>query len=153
MRSLFLRSIVLLSTLALAAACGNDEYIPPGDDAEPDANTVEPDAPATAPTVTATATPTTLAAGDTTTLTITVTNFTLEAPAGQPNAVGVGHYHVYLDAETGPNYLVADSTPTVVVMIPNATTAGPHTLKVQLFENDHTALVPEVFDVIDITVQ
>src|SRR4051812_34741721 len=50
-----------------------------------------------APTVKMEITPTTMAAGDTVQATITVTDFVLEKPAGQPNQAGHGHYHIYLD--------------------------------------------------------
>lgn len=134
--------------LAMAACGGGDDDMPMFD--APPGN---PDA-STAPGVSATAAPDTLAADEMTTLTITTTNFILDpAAVGMANEAGHGHYHVYLDNETGANYLAADAAATVMVTIPAGTTAGPHTLKVQLFENDHTPLSPEVSAVVNITIQ
>jgi hypothetical protein len=141
MKSLALCTI-LASGFALAACGGDDE----GDDdgAEPDAST--------APSVSATAANTSVVAGSAVNLQIDAENFTLEAPVDQPNADGHGHYHVYLDNATGGDYLAADASASVAVTIPAATSAGAHTLKVQLFNNDHSALSPEVSDTVDITV-
>lgn len=130
------------------AACGGGD-----DGGNPDAPPAGPDA-NTAPSVAATPDVTTVAAGGDVVLTITATNFTLvDFSTAPPNAPGEGHYHVYLDNETGANYLAADFMGTTTVTIPAATAAGAHTLKVQLFENDHMPLAPEVSTVVNITVQ
>jgi len=105
------------------------------------------------PTVQLEVTPTTMAAGDTIQGTVTVTNFVLEAPAGQPNQSGHGHYHIYLDGGTGGNYLVAGQTPTTPIKIPANTTPGAHTLRISLGQNNHAEVTPTVEDIVDITVQ
>ena len=105
-----------------------------------------------APTVHLTVDPTTMQASDTVTATVDVTNFVLEAPVGQPNQPGHGHYHIYLDQASGADYLVANQTHTIPVQIPQGTTVGAHTLKVTLGENDHAPLSPPVEDHVDIMV-
>jgi hypothetical protein len=142
MKSLALCTI-LASGFALAA-CGGDDEGGDDDGATPDAST--------APAVAASAGNTSVIAGSAINLQIDTENFTLEPPEGQANADGHGHYHVYLDNATGGDYLAADASNSVAVTIPAATSAGAHTLKIQLFENDHTALSPEVSDTVDITV-
>jgi hypothetical protein len=62
----------------------------------------------------------------------TVTNFTLEAPNGQPNVQGHGHGHLFLDAAT--NYAAAGISPLTAMGVP----AGMHKLKVELHNNDHS---------------
>jgi hypothetical protein len=140
-----MKSLFLISSICAAlsvAACGGDNNT--GDDV--DAST------GGAASVTATPSATTVAPGGTLTLTISVQNFTLEAPAGQPNQAGHGHYHVYLDDAEGTDYLVADASTTVDVTIPPATADGAHTLKVELYNNDHSEITGEPEDVLDITV-
>ncbi len=104
------------------------------------------------PTVHLTIDPTTMKGGDTVTATVDVTHFVLEAPAGQPNQPGHGHYHIYLDQASGGDYLVANQTPSVPVQIPQGTTVGAHTLRVSLGNNDHSPLSPPVEDHVDIMV-
>lgn len=106
-----------------------------------------------APTVELSLSTTTSAPGGTVDATVTVTNFVLEAPQGQPNQAGHGHYHIYLDNASGGNYLVADQEPTTSFKIPVATSGGAHSIRVSLGANDHAALVPAVEDKVDITVQ
>jgi len=96
--------------------------------------------------------PSTMKAGDVVQASITVENFVLEAPAGQPNEDGHGHFHVYLDGAKGTDYLIADQSPTVDLTIPADTAPGPHTLRISLGENSHAPLDPPVEDVVDITV-
>lgn len=108
---------------------------------------------ALAPTVTLTVDPTTMAAGATIDGTVVVENFILEAPTGQPNEAGHGHYHIYLDQATGTNYLTNGQTTAVSITIPSGTSAGAHTLRISLGQNGHAALSPPVEDIIDITVQ
>lgn len=70
---------------------------------------------------------------------IRVANFMLRPFATQTGTTpNVGHYHVYLDANTGGNYLIADSTTTPMVTIPTGTAPGPHTLNVSLRYDDHS---------------
>lgn len=97
--------------------------------------------------------PAMVAAGEMITATVTVQNFVLEAPEGQGNEPGHGHFHIYLDDATGTNYLLAGETGTVEVRIPAGTPAGPHTLRVNLGQNNHAPLVPAVEDIVDIVVQ
>ncbi len=138
--------------LAMAmGACGGDDDNPPAPDAPPGAADAGPDASAGA-TVSASAAPDTLMADEVTMVTITVTNFTLEAPGGA-NADGHGHYHIYLDNETGANYLVADFVSPVAVTIPAGTAAGAHTLRVALHNNDHSPVAPAVETTVNITIQ
>jgi len=134
----------MISALVLAlAACGGDD----GHDHDHDADAN------LSPSVTATSNGSTVIAGEAITLSITATNFELVDPAtNTTNADGHGHYHVYLDNATGGDYLVADFAATAQVTIPAATSAGAHTLKVQLFNNDHSAITPEVSDTVAITV-
>ena len=99
--------------LWLVAACGDDH--------------------ASSPTLTASADRTTLLAGESLDVTVAVTGFELVDPASAPpNRDGEGHYHVYLDDATGPDYLVATSALTTSVTIPDTTTPGAHVLHVVL---------------------
>ena len=104
------------------------------------------------PSVELTVTPETMAAGDTVAATVTVQNFVLEEPVGQPNEDGYGHFHIYLDDATGIDYLLAGQDPEVNVEIPADTTPGAHTLRVSLGKNNHAPLSPAVEDIVDITV-
>ncbi|HLF06875.1 MAG TPA: hypothetical protein VI893_06880, partial [Thermoplasmata archaeon] len=75
-----------------------------------------------------------------------MTNFTLNASAiGKNNTPGEGHYHIFLDGvyKDLSGYDTFNLT---------RLKAGNHTLKVQLFNNNHSAVVPAVFDEISITV-
>ncbi|MCK8519591.1 fasciclin domain-containing protein [Methanoculleus sp. 7T] len=99
-----------------------------------------------------------VAAGNVT-VSVNVTNFTLVEPTGQPNAPGEGHLHYYLDAvvptnasapaipETG-GYVVSTNTSYTWENV----TPGAHNLSVQLVNNDHTPLIPLVFDMVNVTV-
>ncbi|MCB9648080.1 MAG: hypothetical protein H6730_15930 [Deltaproteobacteria bacterium] len=115
------------------------------------------------PSVSVTADKSSLASGDTVTLTVTVENFELRAPAqalraahgdeeqtaGEVTSDG-GHYHVYLDS-TDVNPLTMAWTPTVNVTVTAST--GPHQLIVRLNADDHRFLVPEVKAHVDLTVE
>ncbi|MBK06567.1 MAG: hypothetical protein CL920_29465 [Deltaproteobacteria bacterium] len=106
-----------------------------------------------APSVTATPDKTTIAAGDKITLTVTAQNFSIDASQiGKANSPGVGHYHVYLDNETGNNYLYAGADAKAVITIPGTTAAGAHTLRVSLRNNDHSAVSPAVEATVNFTV-
>ncbi len=92
------------------------------------------------------------------TVSVNVTNFTLIEPTGQPNAAGEGHLHYYLDApvptnasapaipETG-DYVVSANTSYTWENV----TAGEHNLSVQLVNNDHTPLIPLMFETVNVT--
>ncbi|MDI6867814.1 cupredoxin domain-containing protein [Methanoculleus sp.] len=93
------------------------------------------------------------------TVEVNVTNFTLVEPTGQPNAPGEGHLHYYLDAPVPTN----ESEPAIppvggYVISTNLShtwenvTPGEHNLSVQLVNNDHTPLIPLVFETINVTV-
>jgi hypothetical protein len=70
---------------------------------------------------------------------------------GQPAAQnpGVGHWHVYVDGKYA-GLSVSD-----VVSLPNdampSIAAGPHEIKVQLHNTDHTPVVPEATDAVNVT--
>jgi len=99
-----------------------------------------------------------VAAGNVT-VSVNVTNFTLVEPTGQPNAPGEGHLHYYLDAPVPTN----ESEPAIpetggYVVSANLShtwenvTAGEHNLSVQVVNNDHTPLIPLVFETVNVTV-
>ncbi len=94
------------------------------------------------------------------TVSVNVTNFTLVEPTGQPNAAGEGHLHYYLDAPVPTN----ESAPAIpetggYVISTNLSytwenvTAGEHNLSVQLVNNDHTPLIPLVFETVNVTAE
>lgn len=93
------------------------------------------------------------------TVTVNVTNFSVENKAGQPNVAGEGHLHFYLDvdAPTTPGQPAAPAGG-VWAHVPNTTYTftnvlpGTHTITVQLVNNDHTPLIPIVVDTITINV-
>jgi plastocyanin len=99
-----------------------------------------------------------VAAGNVT-VSVNLTNFTLVEPTGQPNAPGEGHLHYYLDAvvptnasapaipETG-GYVISTNTSYTWENV----TAGAHNLSVQVVNNDHTPIIPLVFDTVNVTV-
>lgn len=107
----------------------------------------------TDPTVSLSVNPSTLSAGDTTVGTVTVSNFVLEQPAGQPSIDGHGHYRIYLDDATGGSYLVTDQVASVDIVIPLNASNGAHTLRVELANNDETPLDPSVEGTASITLE
>jgi len=99
-----------------------------------------------------------VAAGNVT-VEVNVTNFTLVEPTGQPNAPGEGHLHYYLDAPVPTNESEPAIPPTGGYVISTNlshtwenVTAGEHNLSVQLVNNDHTPLIPLMFDTVNVTV-
>jgi len=93
------------------------------------------------------------------TVEVNVTNFTLVEPTGQANAPGEGHLHYYLDAPVPTN----ESAPAIpetggYVVSTNLShtwenvTAGEHNLSVQLVNNDHTPLIPLMFETVNVIV-
>ena len=99
-----------------------------------------------------------VAAGNVT-IEVNLTNFTLVEPTGQPNAPGEGHLHYYLDAPIPTN----ESAPAIpeiggyVVSINDSytwenVTPGEHNFSVQVVHNDHTPLIPLVYDLVNVTV-
>ncbi|WP_221056356.1 cupredoxin domain-containing protein [Methanoculleus chikugoensis] len=99
-----------------------------------------------------------VAAGNVT-VSVNVTNFTLVAPTGQPNVPGEGHLHYYLDAVV-PTNASAPAIPKTggYVISTNLShtwenvTPGAHNFSVQAVNNDHTPLIPLVFDTVNVTV-
>jgi outer membrane protein assembly factor BamB/plastocyanin len=121
--------------------------------------TPEPTVPAAAPmlAITSPAEGDRVPAGNVT-VEVEVENFTLVEPTGQDNVPGEGHIHYYLDAlplenpdepaipETG-DYAVSTNTSYTWENV----TPGKHILAAQLVNNDHTPIVPLVYDVINVT--
>ncbi|WP_332450740.1 cupredoxin domain-containing protein [Methanoculleus sp.] len=99
-----------------------------------------------------------VAAGNVT-VDVNLTNFTLVEPTGQPNAPGEGHLHYYLDAPI-PTNASAPAIPATggYVISTNLSytwenvTAGEHNFSVQVVNNDHTPLIPLVFETVNVTV-
>ncbi len=101
-------------------------------------------------------------AGGNVTVTVQVTNFNVVDKQGQASVPGEGHLHFYLDVIPIP------SIPGQPAIPPNANATwahvsgttytftnvpqGIHTFSVQLVNNDHTPVIPEVIDNITITV-
>ena len=93
------------------------------------------------------------------TVTIEVANFNVTDKSGQSNVAGEGHVHYFLDVE-------APTAPGVPAVVDRGTWAytatttytftrvvdGPHTISVELINNDHTPLVPPVVDKISFTI-
>ncbi|MDD4567465.1 amicyanin [Methanoculleus chikugoensis] len=99
-----------------------------------------------------------VAAGNVT-VSVNVTNFTLVEPTGQVNAPGEGHLHYYLDAPVPMNASEPAIPPTGgYVISTNLThtwenvTPGAHNFSVQVVNNDHTPIIPLVFDTVNVTV-
>lgn len=76
-------------------------------------------------------------------LTLSIGDFTLED--GSTNAIGRGHYHVWVDGA----YFEYGTTDTFLV---SRLGEGTHTIRVDLVNNDHTPLSPSVADEITVTV-
>ena len=75
-----------------------------------------------------------------------VKNFVFTDPAGQPKAMNTGHIHVFLDGTYYSLWPSAGSIPF------NELKAGSHTIKLQLVNNDHSALSPDASQTITVTV-
>ena len=101
---------------------------------------------------------TTLSAGNVT-ITANVTNFNLVPKYGQRNVLGEGHIHYYFDVPVprtiGKPAVTAAGTFVPIVneswTWPNVK-PGKHNFSVQLANNDHTPLIPLVFDQVNVTV-
>ncbi len=79
-------------------------------------------------------------------LEVEVTNFMLNSSAvGGTNAPGEGHYHIYINGD-----LVGPYTDLMVTL--TDLPAGDHELKVELKNNDHSALGVEAMDMIQFTI-
>jgi hypothetical protein len=115
-----MRSAVLAGLVACLAGCGDDDATP---------------------TIAATADVTMLRAGEEMILTVTVSGFSLVDPGpAPPNASGQGHFHVYLDTASGASYLLATHETMPHILVPEGTSAGAHTLRLELVENDHSPI-------------
>ncbi|MBE0481505.1 MAG: hypothetical protein IBX68_11070, partial [Dehalococcoidia bacterium] len=100
--------------------------------------------------------------GNETTVEVEVENFELVDEIGEMAEEGRGHIIYYLDIEppTEPNMPALPenenatwvATPDTSYTFENVT-AGPHTVYVQLVNNDHTPLDPPVTDQVDFTVE
>jgi hypothetical protein len=79
-------------------------------------------------------------------LEIAVTNFMLNGSAmGMMSVPGEGHYHLFInDVLIGPS---VDLMRTLEDL-----PAGTHELKVELYHNDHTPLIPRIMDMIHFTI-
>ena len=132
-------NLALLPILCVGASCKKDDNLNPVPDAA---------------TVTAIINPMTLAPGGEFTVTLALTNFTLD-PAGynRENEAGKGHYAVYVDQQS-ENYLLGDSTDNPgTFTLPTDLEAGSHQIIVALRNNDRTPLEPAVTDSKPITVE
>jgi hypothetical protein len=77
---------------------------------------------------------------------VMIENFTMNASAiGMDNMPGEGHYHIYIN-----DGLVGPYTDLMVLIedLPD----GMHMMKVELVNNDHSPLVPPVYDMADFTI-
>lgn len=83
--------------------------------------------------------------GDELTLTVTVSDFTLDAgKLNEANETGIGHFRVYLDDATGDDYLAMSGDPKTTVKVPDDITDGSHEVRVALHNNDQSPLSPPV---------
>ncbi len=100
---------------------------------------------------------TTIPAGNVT-VTATVTNFKLVNMLGGASAAGEGHIHFYMDVPV-PSIPGKPALTAVGTFAPTYNTSwtwpnvapGKHNLSVQLVNNDHTPLVPLVYETVNIT--
>ena len=90
----------------------------------------------------------------TSTFTIEVENFEIVDQLGNPPVDGQGHFHVFLDGVyVEPNGAQAQLSFRIDQLSPsNPPEPGNHELRVQLVNNDHTFIEPEVSDSITITI-
>jgi plastocyanin len=78
-------------------------------------------------------------------LRITVRNFSLRAISANPTPRnGQGHYRVYIDNNTGTNFVNQNYRTTTSFNLPTSLKEGRHTLKVVLVTNDKKPLKPSV---------
>jgi hypothetical protein len=75
-----------------------------------------------------------------------VSNFVLTDPVGQPKALNTGHIHIFLD---GAYYGQATSVSSIQFV---GLSPGTHTIRLELVNNDHTPLNPDVSKTITVTV-
>lgn len=75
-----------------------------------------------------------------------VTNFVLTEPVGQPKALNTGHMHIFLDGA----YIGQATSVNSIQFI--GLSPGTHTIKLELVNNDHSPLSPDVSKSITVTV-
>jgi hypothetical protein len=75
-----------------------------------------------------------------------VDNFLPTDPIGQPKALNTGHVHVFHDGAYYGLWTSLNQLPFIGL------TSGSHTIKLQLVNNDHSALSPDVSQTITVTV-
>lgn len=136
---------VLLSALCLLGGCSEDGGDGQAAATPPAANAPAGPAPAGGPTVQVAADKThAVQPGDVITLTVSVTDFALDAAAmGSARAPGRGHFRVYLDDASGDAFLAESADANLKVKIPEDVTDGSHDLRVMLYNNDRTPFEPD----------
>lgn len=75
-----------------------------------------------------------------------ISNFTFTDPIGQPKALNTGHMHIFLDGVYYGLWTSLNPIPFIGL------SPGSHTIKLQLVNNDHSPLSPDVSQTITITV-
>ena len=133
--------IITLAALLLLLGCGNDDNAPT-QESETTGSAESEDV--AGPKVSVTADKThAVQPGDEIALTVTVTDFTLDASKiGQANEPGLGHYHIYLDDAAGDDSLGVSADASMRIKIPEEITDGSHDVRVVLHNNDHTPVNP-----------
>jgi len=97
-----------------------------------------------APSIQASVSSASVQAGGTVIVSWAVGGFVLDSAAfGAAPEAGRGHVHIFLDG----TYVTATASDTIAI---TDLTAGTHTIKVQLFNNDHSALATEVSDEVNV---
>jgi plastocyanin len=97
-------------------------------------------------------------AGDVTVM-VSVTDFNLSNNLGSANEIGTGHIHYYMDVPV-PNTPGKPAITAVGTYVPTANESytwenvqpGNHDFSAQLVNNDHTPLIPLVYETVNITV-
>ncbi len=75
-----------------------------------------------------------------------INNFTFTDPIGQPKALNTGHMHIFLDDVYYGLWTSMNPIPFIGL------NSGSHTIKLQLVNNDHTPLSPDLSQTISVTV-
>ena len=84
-------------------------------------------------------------AGEPLILRVKVENFRLSgAGIGQKHEPGVGHYRVYLDDKQGDNFEAEGTASEFELLVPPGLEPGPHNVRVVLFKNNKTPMVPAI---------
>jgi plastocyanin len=92
------------------------------------------------------------------TVSVKVMNFNLVPKLGQANVPGEGHLHYYIDVQV-PKTPGKPAVTAVGTFVPTINTSytwqnvmpGRHNFSVQLANNDHTPLIPLVYETINVT--